>query len=75
LQVGSRNQEYKDVKKLEELEFFSLKMRRIRENLIVIFSYLMGGCKEDGARLFPEMNCEMTRDNRHNLQQEKFDKT
>lgn len=37
-------------------------MRRLREDLVVIFSYLMGRYREDGARVFPEMNCEMTRD-------------
>lgn len=57
------------------MDLLSLKMRRLREDLIVIFNYLMGGYREDGARLFPEINCEMTRDNGHNLQQEKFDKT
>ncbi|KAK4828141.1 hypothetical protein QYF61_023939 [Mycteria americana] len=47
--------ECKYVKRLEELDLFSLKIRRLREDLIVIFKYLMGAYREDGARLFPEI--------------------
>lgn len=66
------NRVCKYVKRLEELDSIGLKMRRLREYLIVMFSYLMGRHREDGAKLLPEMNCEMTRGNGHDLLQRKI---
>lgn len=35
--------------RLRELALVSLGKRRIRRDLIVVFSYLRSGCREDGA--------------------------
>lgn len=44
----------------------------VARNLTVIFSYLMGSCKEN--RIFLEAHRERTKGQGHKLQQEKFDK-
>lgn len=51
----------KYVKRLEELDLYNLKMRRLTEDPNVFFNYPIGKYKENGARLFSDMNCEMTR--------------
>jgi len=50
---------------------FSLKEREVGGSLNV-YKYLMGGCREDGPRLFSVVSSESTRGNRHKMKYRKF---
>lgn len=46
--------------------------RRLREDLVDVYEYLMGGNEEDGARVFSGVSSDRTRGNERKLKYRKF---
>ncbi|GAB0186318.1 hypothetical protein GRJ2_001097100 [Grus japonensis] len=58
--------------RLKELGLFSLENTELRGDLITVFQYLKGNCREDGDSLFTSSHMEKTWGNGYKLYQEGF---
>lgn len=73
-----RKKERRDLDRFEqwaqekELGLFSLEKRRLQEDLIVAFQYLLGGYKRKENRLFIRICCDRTRRSGFKLKKGRF---